>query len=106
MLTEPDRETELLASPVSLVAWPSPQDYYEAIQNTALNLKDPQLRAAAVKTDNLGLPRVISGGFASVYCLECSTGGSLAVRFFLHRLTDQAHRYQLISDFLGSHSSS
>ena len=47
--------------------WPTPQDYREAVQAPGLAFADPDLRAARAETDRLGLPRPVTGGFASVY---------------------------------------
>lgn len=79
--------------------WPSPQDYNEAIQNPRYSLKDSVLREGTPELDQLGLPRPTSGGFASVYKLNCADGAR-AVRCFLHSVQDQQTRYQCISDAL------
>jgi serine/threonine protein kinase len=47
----------------------------------------------------LGLPRVISGGFASVYKLQCQQR-TWVVRCFLRPFQDHEHRYAAISDLL------
>lgn len=47
--------------------WPSPQDYNEALQNPATAFADEDLRSALAVCDKLGLPRAVSGNFASVY---------------------------------------
>jgi hypothetical protein len=78
------------------MAWPTPQDYQEAIQNPQVNLGDAELRAGRVALDALGLPRPISGNFASVYRVACGPD-TWAVRCFLHPVTDQQQRYAEIS---------
>src|SRR5262245_36168789 len=78
------------------MAWPTPQDYQEAIQNPQVNLGDAELRAGRVALDALGLPRPISGNFASVYRVACGPN-TWAVRCFLHPVTDQQQRYAEIS---------
>jgi len=47
--------------------WPAPDSYHEAIQNPQTCFFDPELNAGAIATNVLGLPRVKSGQFASVY---------------------------------------
>ena len=51
--------------------WPTPQEYNEAIQNPHLNFADPELRGGQPELTPLGLPRAITGGFASVYRMRC-----------------------------------
>jgi hypothetical protein len=84
---------------VKLTSWPSPQDYNEAIQNLLANTQDPQLQKGHVHTNALGLPRSISGAFASVYRVHCGDV-KVAVRCFLRDIRDQEQRYKHISDFV------
>lgn len=79
--------------------WPTPQDYNEAIQNPSTNFADEELRTGSVELDVLGLPRPITGAFASVYKLNCPER-SVAVRCFLRKVPDQQERYRKISDFI------
>lgn len=83
------------------MAWPTPQDYQEAMQNPRLALSDNELQLADVAKDTLGLPRPISGGFASVYKLICAQR-TWAVRCFLKEFKDQNQRYSEISKQLAS----
>jgi hypothetical protein len=82
--------------------WPTPQDYNEAIQNPQLNFDDPELRAGRPELTPLGLPRAITGGFASVYRVRCGQQGvrEWAVRCFLREFADQQQRYAAISQHL------
>lgn len=79
--------------------WPTPQDYNEAIQTPRLNLLDSELRSGLPYTDAIGLPRPVTGSFASVYRLHCSSK-DYAVRLFLRNIDDQEQRYALITDFV------
>jgi hypothetical protein len=81
------------------MAWPSPSDYQDAIQNPRLCFNVPELQAAEAARTPLGLPRVASGNFASVYEMR-GPAGRWAVRCFLRPVTDQERRYQAISDHL------
>jgi tetratricopeptide (TPR) repeat protein len=81
------------------MGWPTPQDYNEAIQNPAACLRDAALQHGAAATDRLGLPRPVSGAFASVYHFNCSKS-EWAVRCFLHPIHDQEERYEALSDYI------
>ena len=81
------------------MSWPTPQEYNEAIQAPRLNFNDPELKAGSVELTPLGLPRAISGGFASVYRVQCSNR-EWAVRCFLREFSDQHQRYSAISKHL------
>ncbi|HZT96795.1 MAG TPA: hypothetical protein VFB34_08155 [Chloroflexota bacterium] len=79
--------------------WPSPQDYNEAIQTPASSFLDPQLRRSLPETTSTGLPKPITGNFASVYRLvDGST--STAVRCFFRDVPDARDRYAAISTHL------
>lgn len=84
-----------------LVAWPTPQDYNEAVQVPEHCFADAELRGGTPAVNEFGLPRPISGGFASVYRLH-TPGRDVAVRCFLNRVKDRQHRYQEITRFLHS----
>ena len=79
--------------------WPTPQDYNEAIQNPALTFSDPELQAGTCEVTSLGLPRPITGNFASVYRLHCRSR-DWAVRCFWRELSDMQLRYRAISAHL------
>lgn len=81
--------------------WPTLQDYNEAIQSPRLNFHDPELKGGSVETTALGLPRPITGGFASVYRVRCGQR-EWAVRCFIREFTDQQQRYEAISKHLAA----
>lgn len=54
------------------------------------------------ETDSFGLPRPITGMFASVYKMHCHDG-DWALRCFLHFVPDQAERYAAIAEHLTKH---
>lgn len=80
--------------------WPTPQDYNEAVQNPATSFSDPELQVSECAVDNLGLPRPVSGAFASVYQMNRPDGTRYAVRCFLRNVKDQAKRYETLSAFI------
>lgn len=81
--------------------WPTPQDYNEAIQSPRVSFSDSELKAGMPETTALGLPRPITGGFASVYRMHCGPR-DWAVRCFLREFTDQRQRYEAISKHLSA----
>jgi len=83
------------------LSWPTPQDYNESIQSPHLNFNDPELKGGSVETNAFGLPRPISGGFASVYKVNCGHR-EWAVRCFLREFLDQQQRYEAISKHLSA----
>jgi hypothetical protein len=78
------------------MAWPTPQDYNEAIQSPRLNFSDPELQLGEPEQTSLGLPRPITGNFASVYRVR-SGPGDWAVRCFWREYADMQDRYAAIS---------
>jgi hypothetical protein len=86
---------------MSTAVWPSPRDFWEAIQTPQLCFTDPGLRTSKPALDKLGLPLVASGGFASVFKLNAATGTSAkAIRCFRGSLGDRERRYQELSTHL------
>ncbi len=81
------------------MSWPTPQDYNEAIQNPKVCFGDEELRAGTPELTPLGLPKPISGAFASVYQMNCGPR-RWAVRCFLREVSDHQARYQAISTHL------
>lgn len=82
------------------VAYPTGGDYQEALFNTTLCFKDPYLRTATVETSAQGLPRPISGNFASVFTLRGNDGRRWALKCFTRAVDDRAVRYEEISKAL------
>jgi hypothetical protein len=78
-------------------AFPSGGRYVEALQNTTMCFTDPRLRGARVDLDRLGMPRPISGNFASVFALTDAAGRRHAVKCFTQNVSDQQKRYNAIS---------
>ncbi|HEY9717296.1 MAG TPA: hypothetical protein V6C69_07505, partial [Trichormus sp.] len=68
--------------------WPSPQNYSEAVQTPQSSFSDPELQNGSAEVNPLGLPKSISGNFASVYCFDCGSR-KVAVRCFLQKVEDQ-----------------
>lgn len=81
------------------MSWPPASDYQDAIQNPPTCFNDIELKTGKVSVNKIGLPRVASGNFASVY--EMTTGAHhWAVRCFLRQGEDQQNRYALLSLYL------
>jgi hypothetical protein len=82
------------------MAWPTPQDYNEAVQNPRFAFNDSDLRSGQPELTKLGLPRPISGNFACVYKIHAA-GQRWAARCFISEVSDQQRRYEAISEYLG-----
>lgn len=81
--------------------FPSGAAYSEALQHTHLCFEHPELRDARPELTKLGLPRAISGAFASVFSLtSAASGRRYAVKCFTRHVPDQELRYQAISSRL------
>ena len=81
------------------MSWPGPADYQDVIQNPRTCFQDPDLRGHRVALTRLGLPRMASGNFASVY--EMPNGAQRwAVRCFLRQVSGQQRRYAFLSQRL------
>lgn len=78
---------------------PRADEYQLAVQNPATCFGDPELQRTRVDTDQLGLPRVASGGFALTYRMR-GTGPTWAVRCFYKDVPDLQRRYEAIATFL------
>lgn len=81
--------------------WPTMSDYQDAMQSPRVSFADQDLKRGLPVTDRLGLPRPITGGFASVYQVV-SGGNKWAVRCFLRHHLDSEERYAAISRALSS----
>ncbi|MFT5127810.1 MAG: serine/threonine protein kinase [Rhodothermales bacterium] len=81
------------------MSWPRATDYQEAMQFPAVSLCDPNLAGMQVDSGPLGLPRAISGNFASVYQIERDSQ-RWALRCFLGPSDDRQDRYHIIARHL------
>lgn len=80
--------------------WPTHTDYQDAIQNPPICFAEEDLKAGTAACDMLGLPRVTSGNFASVY--ELNAGPKrFAVRCFVRQVMGQQGRYARLCEYLG-----
>lgn len=83
------------------MSYPQIVEYNDAIQSPERTLTDPELRNGSVKTNQLGLPLALSGGFALTY--EVSSGGRrFAVRCFHREVPGIEQRYAAISNKIRS----
>jgi formylglycine-generating enzyme required for sulfatase activity len=81
--------------------WPETVEYCDAVQTPAVAFADPELQAATVNVDALGLPRVCSGNFATVFQLRAADGTrAWAVKCFTRQVPGLRERYQAISGHL------
>ncbi|MFB1043934.1 hypothetical protein [Streptomyces chrestomyceticus] len=81
--------------------FPSSAAYAEALQHTQLCFQHPELKGARAELTKLGLPRAVSGAFASVFSLTSAASGQrYAVKCFTRHVPDQEQRYEAISSRL------
>lgn len=93
-----NQQIQSQSTPALRQSWPSPQDYNEAIQNPSICFGDAELQNGEVEVNAIGLPRPISGSFASVYKVSCGNK-TFAVRCFLQEGDHQQQRYEAISHY-------
>src|SRR5580704_17398970 len=77
-------------------AYPQIIDYNEAVQNPATAFIDPELQQAETKENAIGLPLVLSGGFALTYML-IGAKRKIAVRCFHRQIPAVEQKYAAIS---------
>lgn len=78
-------------------------EYREVLQHPQSAFKEPDLKQGVVKQTPLGLPKLVSGGFALTACVTTQTGGrqsTWAIRCFHKQASDLQDRYERISKFL------
>jgi hypothetical protein len=83
------------------MAYPQITEYHEAVQHPAQAFIDPDLKQGAVAENNLGLPLVMSGGFALTYAVT-TPRRKCAVRCFHREIPAIQQKYDAISKKLGS----
>ncbi len=76
--------------------YPEIVEYNEAVQNPAHVFRDPELRRGRIEVNNLGLPVVLSGGFALTYMMR-DGNRKLAVRCFLREIPAVQQKYTAIA---------
>lgn len=82
------------------MAWPSPNDYNEAIQSPRNVFQDPPLCSCVPECNQLGLPKPRAGNFAVAYKLQ-STSLNWAVKCFTRQPPDDIEqRYAAIEAYL------
>jgi hypothetical protein len=83
-----------------LIRYPTGVQYREALYDTGLAFRDSALRGGEPELDPLGMPKAISGNFASVFTISGTDGRRWAVKCFTRNVPDQAFRYQKVSKAL------
>jgi hypothetical protein len=83
------------------MAYPQITDYQEAVQHPAHAFIDPDLKQGAVAENNLGLPLVMSGGFALTYAVT-TPKRKCAVRCFHREIPAIQQKYDATSKKLRS----
>ncbi|MBF0321009.1 MAG: hypothetical protein HQL01_14515, partial [Nitrospirae bacterium] len=84
-----------------MTSYPLPQQYQQALQKPRLSLFDDELKNGTIQADRMGLPRVRSGNFASVYKVFAGSS-QYAIKCFLNAPDDIQTRYEEISTYLNT----
>src|ERR1700730_1297845 len=80
-------------------AYPSMDQYNDAVQHPNTAFLDPILKTGRTETDGFGIPVVLGGGFALTYIVTAS-GQKFAVRCFHKPATSLGTRYTQITQAL------
>src|SRR5262245_24151294 len=83
------------------MSYPQITEYHEAVQHPAQAFIDPDLKQGAVAENNLGLPLVMSGGFALTYAVTTARR-KCAVRCFHREIPAIQQKYDAIAKKLRS----
>lgn len=78
------------------MAYPTLEQYNEALQSPHLVLQDAELKHGRLKTSGLGLPLALCGGFALTYTVDVSSK-RFALRCFHKESRELEQRYRAIS---------
>jgi hypothetical protein len=78
------------------MAYPTLEQYNEALQSPQLVLQDAELKHGRLKTSGLGLPLALCGGFALTYTVDVGAK-KFALRCFHKQSRELEQRYQAIS---------
>jgi hypothetical protein len=80
--------------------FPTGGEYQEAVQHPDRCFSDPDLRSATFERMVMGLPKLISGNFASVFPVTTISGHRYAVKCFTREVPHQLQRYVIIGQRL------
>ena len=81
--------------------WPTPTQYFEAIQNIRSCVGDGELIEGQPVCNTQGMPMLWSGHFADVYKIQCpATGNIWALKCFTREVAGLRDRYRDISSHL------
>jgi phage host-nuclease inhibitor protein Gam len=80
--------------------FPTGYEYQEAVQHPERCFTDPTLRSASLERMAMGLPKMISGNFASVFPMTSHSGHRYAVKCFTREAPHQLQRYMIIGAYL------
>jgi hypothetical protein len=83
------------------MSYPQIVDYNEAVQHPSHAFFDPELKDGSVKENSLGLPLVLSGGFALTYTVS-TPAHKYAVRCFHREIPSIEKKYEAIATKLKS----
>ena len=79
------------------MSYPGLMDYNSAMLDPQTAFKDRELSQGEVLRNHLGMPQVLSGGFALTYRIDHPDGGSFAVRCFREERKDRFDAYRMFN---------
>jgi serine/threonine protein kinase len=86
--------------------FPTGAEYRDALFNTNRCFEDPILRGGIPLNDAQGMPKPISGNFATVFTVTGRDQRKWGVKCFTRYVADQQLRYERIGDYIGNLNSS
>jgi serine/threonine protein kinase len=84
----------------AVVQLPTISEYRDAVSDPSHAFRDGSLRASRPFTDNLGMPKAVSGNFAAVFRLSNDAAPAYAVKCFTRAVENQQARYAAIAQAL------
>lgn len=82
---------------VAQLSFPTGREYQDALQDTSFCFKHPDIARGQPALDQLGMPKAISGNFATVFQVDGTDERTWAIKCFTRNVQDQARRYEMIS---------
>ena len=83
--------------------YPSLSEYNAAVLSPRSAFTDPVLARGKAAMGGLGMPLVLSGGFALTYRFRCAAGRQYAVRLFQEERPGREERYRAVGAWLRRH---
>ncbi len=86
------------------MAWPLASHFSTMLQTPRVAFKDLELKKATILRNAQGQPKPWSGAFAVVYKATLENGEQRALRVFSSESPERRERYELMSQYMATHS--